>query len=67
MVEKEVNDLSLLPLMLTVDDVCSVLRIGRQATYNLVRCGRLRALHIGHSIRIPRDAVEFFLRSVLTN
>ena len=50
-----------LPLTLTVPDASAVLRVGRSAVYNLVRCGRLRSLRIGHQIRIPRDAIFEFL------
>ena len=50
-----------LPLTLTVTEAASVLRIGRTAAYNLVRCGKLRSVRIGKVIRIPRDAIYAFL------
>lgn len=50
-----------LPLVLTVDELMPVLHIGRNTAYNLVRSGRIQALHIGHKIRIPRDAVVKFI------
>ena len=46
-----------LPLTLTVVEAASVLRIGRTAAYNLVRCGKLRSVRVGKTIRVPRDAI----------
>lgn len=50
-----------LPLALTVAEAAEALRIGRCAAYDLVRCGKLRCIHIGRRIRIPRDAIQEFL------
>lgn len=52
-----------LPLALTVKEASNVLRVGTAATYNLIRSGQLRALRIGNSIRVPRHALEDYLRS----
>ena len=52
-----------LPLTLTVVEAASVLRIGRTAAYNLVRCGKLRSVRVGKTIRVPRDAIFDFLKS----
>ena len=58
------ENLNTLPLALTVPEASAVLRVGRHAVYELVRCGRLRSLKIGRQIRIPRDALEDFLAAV---
>lgn len=50
-----------LPLALTVSEAGTVLRIGRSAAYELVRCGRLRSVRIGKKIIVPRDAICEFL------
>lgn len=50
-----------LPLLLTVGDLSSVLRIGRNAAYQLVKDGNIQSLRIGRSIRIPRNALAQFL------
>ena len=52
-----------LPLTLTVVEAASVLRIGRTAAYNLIRCGKLRSVRVGKTIRVPRDAIFDFLKS----
>ena len=50
-----------LPLTMRVEDLMPVLRIGRNATYELVRSGKIRSIRIGRSIRIPREAVIDYL------
>lgn len=50
-----------LPLALTVPEAAEVLRIGRNTTYDLVRCGVLRSIRIGRQLRVPREAILDFL------
>ena len=50
-----------LPLVLRVDDLMPVLKIGRNAAYALVRSGQINALRIGNSYRIPRSELIRFL------
>lgn len=52
-----------LPLSLTVREVSQILRIGLTSTYDLVRCGAIRSLRVGHQIRVPRQAVEDYLQA----
>ena len=57
------TDISALPLVLTIEDVMKVFSIGRNSAYELVRAGTIRSVRIGHTYRIPRDAVSDFLRN----
>ena len=50
-----------LPLLLTVEEMASVLRIGRNAAYQLVKDGNLQSIRIGRCIRIPRAALLQFI------
>ena len=50
-----------LPLAMRVEDLMPVLRIGRNAAYELVRSGKIRSIRVGRSIRIPREAVIDYL------
>lgn len=52
-----------LPLVLTVAEAGEALRIGRTAAYSIVRCGKLRSIRVGRTIRVPRDAIAEFLRA----
>ena len=50
-----------LPLVLRMEDLMPVLDIGRNAAYELIRCGQIRSVRIGRQIRVPKDAVAEFL------
>ena len=56
-----VSTLESLPLLLTVGEMASVLRIGRNSAYQLVKDGNLQSIHVGRSIRIPRNALIQFM------
>ncbi|MFY0390221.1 helix-turn-helix domain-containing protein [Hominicoprocola fusiformis] len=56
-----ITSLDSLPVVLRVDEVKAILRIGRNQCYELIRSGQLRSLRIGRQLRIPRDAVEQYL------
>jgi len=47
--------------LLTVADVCDVLRCSRTYVYSLMQRGDLRVLKLGRLTRIPVDAVEEFI------
>ena len=50
-----------LPLTLRVKDLTSILDIGRNTAYELVRCGTIRSIRIGKQLRIPKDALVEYL------
>jgi len=52
------------PLLYSVNQVAHILSIGRTATYDLIRSGRLQSVKIGASRRIPSAAVDQFLRDI---
>lgn len=56
------NDIKNLPLVLKVEDLMPVLCIGRNTAYELVRSGKIRSFKVGRYYRVPREAVEEFLR-----
>ena len=59
------NDISTsreqLPLVLRVNDLMPVLKVGRNAAYALVRSGQIKAIRVGNSYRIPRSELLRFL------
>ena len=55
------TDIESLPLLLTMSDLASVLRIGRNAAYQLVKDGSIQSIRVGRNIRIPRNALAQFL------
>lgn len=52
-----------IPLFLRIEDVMSILDIGRNTAYDLVRCGAIRSKRIGKQLRIPKDAVIEYISS----
>jgi excisionase family DNA binding protein len=50
------------PLMLTVREAAEILRLGRDRTYQLIHEGRLPAIRLGRSIRVPREALDRFIQ-----
>lgn len=53
-----------LPVILTVPEVSSLLRVGKNRGYELVRSGAIQSIRIGRRIRVPRQAVLDFLSEV---
>lgn len=48
--------------VLTVDEVCEILHIGRNTCTQLLRSGQLKGFRIGTRVwTIPRDAVNQFI------
>ncbi len=48
---------------LTVAEVASVMRVSKMTVYRLVHGGELPAARVGRSFRVPRSAVEEYLRN----
>ena len=55
------TDFEQLPLILTVEDITKILGIGKNTAYDLIRCGKIRSVRVGHKIRISKDALLEFL------
>jgi len=51
------KNLSDFPPVLTVPEAASILRIGRNRAYRLVREKKIPAFYLGRSPRIPRDVL----------
>lgn len=48
--------------LLTVAEVAAAMRVSRMTVYRLVHDGKLSALQVGRSYRIPEQAVHDYLR-----
>ena len=46
----------------TPEELAAMLKVTRQAIYNWVQQGRMEAVRIGRTVRIPSDEVERVLR-----
>ncbi|MCL6548974.1 MAG: helix-turn-helix domain-containing protein [Alicyclobacillus sp.] len=52
-----------LPVTLTVREVCQVLRLSRNAVYELVRTNGIPHTHLGRAVRVSRDALRQHIES----
>lgn len=48
---------------LTVAEVAAMMRVSKMTVYRLVHAGELPAARVGRSFRVPRDAVQDYLRN----
>lgn len=55
-----------LPAVLTVPEAARLLRIGRGAAYEAIRCGEIPSVRIGRSIRVPRHGLAALLGEPLS-
>ena len=51
-----------LRLTYKVEELMPIFGIGRNSAYEMVRSGQIRSFRVGRSYRVPKDAVEEFLR-----
>lgn len=56
------------PALLTVPELATVLRVGRNTAYRLIDAGTIPAIKIGRQIRVYReDVIRFVSRSGLAD
>lgn len=51
-----------LPLVLTPKEAATILNIGKNTMYELLRCGTIHSVRIGNQFRIPKESIEQLLR-----
>jgi excisionase family DNA binding protein len=52
------------PVLLTPREVMSLLNISRTTFFKLIAAGELKSVRIGRAVRIPREAVDDFVRKL---
>ncbi len=50
-----------LPLVMSVEQLAKVLGIGKNYAYELVRCGAIQSIRVGHRFRIPKESVIAYI------
>ena len=48
--------------VITIDELCEMLRIGRNKAYDLLRSGKIKAFQCGRRWVISKEAVVEFIR-----
>lgn len=61
---KTVQDL---PLVLKVKDLMDLLAVSHNTAYELVRSGQIKSIRVGKTYRIPKDAIEEYLKCATGN
>ena len=56
-----ITNIEEIPLVLSVDDLCRVLSIGKNSAYALIKSKEIASLRIGRNLRIPRSALIAYL------
>jgi len=49
--------------MISIDDLCEMLTIGKNTAYHLLKTQQIRAFKIGRIWKIPREAVSEYVIS----
>lgn len=48
--------------IITVDELCEILVIGKNKAYELLSSGSIKAFREGRHWKIPKEAVELYIR-----
>ncbi len=48
--------------LITVEELCDILHIGKNAAYKLLSSGKIKCFRISRTWKIPREAVERYIR-----
>lgn len=51
--------------ILTIEELCEILKIGRNRAYELLESGAIKGFRLGKPWKIPRIAVENYLKQQL--
>lgn len=53
--------------MISLEDLCEILTIGKNTAYHLLKTNQIRAFKIGRIWKIPRDSVSEYVLSQKNN
>ncbi len=49
--------------LMTVEQLCKVLQIGKNTAYKLIQTGAIKGFRVGRSWKIPRDSVIEYIKN----
>lgn len=50
-----------IPLVLTPKEAATVLSIGKNTMYEMLRCGAIHSVRVGNQYRIPKESIKHLL------
>jgi excisionase family DNA binding protein len=53
--------------ILSLEDVCKQLTLGKNAVYNLIRTGQIKAFRIKRIWKIPQSSVNEYVQKMINN
>lgn len=48
--------------LITVEELCDILHIGKNAAYKLLASGKLKCFRMSRTWKIPRESVTIYIR-----
>ena len=48
--------------IITIEELCDILRIGRNAAYQLLTTGKIKCFRINRIWKIPKESVSLYIR-----
>lgn len=54
-------------ILITVDELCESLMIGKNAAYKLLKTGTIKSFRIGRAWKIPRESLDDFIKQQTSN
>lgn len=52
------------PVLLTIEETCTALSLGRTTVHFLIKSGDIRAVRIGRRVLVPRDELERYVAAL---
>ena len=49
--------------VLSVEDLCEILSIGKNTAYRLLKSGEIKSVRIGKVYKIPKDSIREYLKT----
>ena len=50
--------------LLTVDQMCQLLNIGKNSAYKLLQSGEIQSFKIGRIWKIPKDSIDKYINKI---
>ena len=47
--------------LISVEDLCSILKIGKNSAYKLIKSGKIQCFRIGRIWKIPKDSIDKYI------
>ncbi len=48
--------------LVTVEELCDILHVGRNTAYKILRSGKLKSFRVSKTWKIPREGVRLYIR-----